>query len=567
MADTSGWTPLMVYEVALKSCIEATQDVVAARQANWSGRSTSLTTQDVGAALKQEKGVSRVEAYERIMKNAYSLVAAEATQTHNTSPRIDVIFTGGNPPSYEQATCPPRSISFEFPSGGRFLKEQERDWRRWMTSLSEMRLGATVKDEDEIESKLLKTWSRTRKTANMVRDMERVESYLQDIENGARKYLQDIDQAKRDPTRNERRALGENEHWIQPKASTGKTTQIVGQEEHHLEQRRNAKAVSSERFRPDIYHWFLRSFTSAQRDHSGQQARHKAATATATPRPRQKVQVQTSSTVSLRPSQNNKGPVTPATPRPRQKVQAQTSTIGSAQPQQDNKVPFTPYKVETLYGYEAQCDPTFKKGDLEFSAGSIIDLVGMSSRNFLLGTYIDASGKHLSDRFPRNVTAPYHPEIHAQLAKESCRCRQRCCTGLSSYQAATEKLGSSPAIPVSTATSLVEARSDQHDISERLRSLSDWLERERQNFERVEERVLRNLVRKIRLPLHNTTALVERLDALGVLLASYQGKGMKVNGLVARMEDLRKKAERSVKHPRCSRYYGRSSFLWKSNAF
>lgn len=113
---------------------------------------------------------------------------------------------------------------------------------------------------------------------------------------------------------------------------------------------------------------------------------------------------------------------------------------------------------------------------------------------------------------------------------------------------------------------MVEARSDQEDVMEKVRSLSDWLDRERQNFERVEERVFRNLVRKIRLPLHNITALVERLDALGVLLASYQGKGIKVNGLEARMIDLRKKAERSVKHPRCSRYYGRSSFLWKSNA-
>lgn len=153
----------MVYEIALKSCIEATQDVVAARQANWSGRSTSLATQDVGVALKQEKGISRVEAYERIMKNAYSLVAAEATQTHNISPGIGIIFTGGNPPSYEQATCPPGNISFEFPSGVCFLKEQERDWRRWWTSLGEMRLGATAKGEGEIESRLLKAWPRTKK--------------------------------------------------------------------------------------------------------------------------------------------------------------------------------------------------------------------------------------------------------------------------------------------------------------------------------------------------------------------------------------------------------------------
>lgn len=58
-----------------------------------------------------------------------------------------------------------------------------------------------------------------------------------------------------------------------------------------------------------------------------------------------------------------------------------------------------------------------KKGHLSFIAGQIIDVVGIKSRHWLIGSYISKSGKVRTGNVPRGYTVVYHPEIWAIMAE------------------------------------------------------------------------------------------------------------------------------------------------------
>lgn len=175
--EPRSWTPLAAYEAAMLCCIQATQSLA------------DLHRKDPNYDVTHQR--KRIESFEKILTKAYSLVTAEAVQTHTSSPRLGELFTRSSPPSYEQAVS---VASNAHPVGVRTLKEQEQIWRTWWRNLSEGQDSRTPKNRalEELCSEAL--YERKRPRMIMVeREMKQVEHYLEDVEELARKYLQDID--------------------------------------------------------------------------------------------------------------------------------------------------------------------------------------------------------------------------------------------------------------------------------------------------------------------------------------------------------------------------------------
>lgn len=198
----------------------------------------------------------KVEAHKRLMRKAYKLLWTEITQTDSTSPRIGTISAGHDLPSYEQSMCAPRAGTGKIALGTRNLslntislwKYNERKWRCWWNSLTELRPAMTGEDARNLQERFLAMHC----CVSMVDEgMREVSTYLQGVEHGARKQPRSS------------------------QASRGKQISTVTQKKRRtkhnpnqsrLEKKQNTKAVSAGKICSGMISWISRPFSFAVRN-------------------------------------------------------------------------------------------------------------------------------------------------------------------------------------------------------------------------------------------------------------------------------------------------------------
>lgn len=351
------WTPFTAYETAVVSLVQATKDFAAVQQTTHTARPTSLATHR-----------RKVEAYERIMSRAYSLLAAEASQTHTTSLRIGAIFTNGDLPSYEDSTGLSFDTLAEPISGVRRLKEQEQRWYIWWKSLNE---GSPMQASD-----LRKLWKHHSEMSHYAsggiktldHEMDQVKQYLQDVENGARKFLHDIDMTnhtwKHKRGSRHARSGGITEDTL----VKGQTLPPTVKKQRTHEVKRLETATEPRRARSGVCSWWmLKSFS------------------TATPK---------------------------GQPDKRKPAHDVAGSMESSQ-----AVPFRKYQVQAIEVVDNMHED-YKPGvHLTFTTGQMMEILGNANRNWLRGRYTDAAGRIRTGCVPFDAVMPYHPEISPRAAR------------------------------------------------------------------------------------------------------------------------------------------------------
>lgn len=500
--EPRSWTPLAAYEAALLCCIQATQSLADLHRKN--------PNYDVARHRK------RIESFEKILTKAYSLVTAEAVQTHTSSPRLGELFTTSSPPSYEQAVSVPSYVDL---FGVSTLKEQEQIWRTWWRNLSKGQDSQTPKNRAlrELCTKTLYEEKRP-KSITVDTDMKQVEHYLEDVERSARKYLQDIDRTissrdDRDEYHSNVRKRGSLQDPLVWRRAGDTTKQsrskkrVQGMGEVKADEAWFDKWLSKSLSPKQKRRERSRSFGTTVTTHS---SLHSSVTSASYPMSiRCKHSVTTYSEAKVKRSKSHE------------------------------LIPFKPYQVEALFGYEPGYERGFKKGHLSFTAGQIIGVVGIKSRHWLIGSYISKSGKVRSGNVPRGYTVVYHPEIWAIMA-ESKFTRDRVRLGVRAKTREDRPGAAGVDGPPN------RAYDRDHDLPQKLHSVGEWLEREWQDWALFMVVKASKMAQRQGPTLHDVADLIERLDALQVWIKRHRRRGLMMNELSKRGMKLRSKAKRHL---------------------
>lgn len=489
------WTPFAAYETALMCCIQATQDFAVTQQKDHRDHAGNVS-----------HARQKIEAFARTMKKAYNLLAAEATQTHTSSPRIGMLFTDSSPPSYEQAMNASAHSTSGSTASVCALKDREQKWRIWWTALckrkSDQAIEATV-----LQEQCLSTLSSDRVSlATIANRMNQVENYLQDVENAARKYLQDIETSSSTENKRKKVHSGARTCDLRTGISTKQHPSETTTEKHRNVHKRAEGEVQPKASKQWLSTWLSRSF-SPQR---GQQRRPARNAMTTVSQHKLKPVVSTSPDSALTASSRYD---------PSRSIKTQTSSTSHSI--------FKPYKIEALYDYEPASEIHAQRGDLRFTAGQIMDAVSPGNRNWHHASYIDdASGETLLGNVARGFTAMYHPEISAIMAK-------------SKFTRTGTKLGVTAISRGTAVSSLEDQLSVQKSLIERAQSLSEWLDRERKDWSLAMADFASCIARRRPPSLYDVPALIERLDALGVWVKRHRGTRLDLTDLIDRMVEFR----------------------------